>query len=251
MLLKIHAKRNATIALAGLWLALAGGCAKMTIAPTRASIPDSIPESITKLITREEPVVVPNQVAAVWTNAVLEKEGSRATRGFGGVLTFYAENRKRAGRVDGTVTVYAYDNVDGQENPTPTRKYVFKPEHLAKHYDGEQPAGPSYHVWIPWDEAGNPQRNIDLIVRFDPTEGKPVFGKSTHAVLPGPAATQERVWTRRTIEPSIRTCSAEAPCSGAPQQTKHFGGVAPPDPNAPPQPQRIQTTTFTVPPRGT
>lgn len=223
----IKTRKTLLAASACVWLAVAGGCASFS----KPSLP--------QWITREEPVVAPKELAAVWTNAVLEREGARSTRGFGGVLTFYGDDQKRSVRVNGVLTIYAYEDSGDRDNPVPDRKYVFTAEQLAKHYDDKQPQGPSYHIWIPWDEVDGPQSEIDLIVRFDPVEGQSVLGKSTRAVLPGPIAAKQRVWTKQVVDPpAVRQASALMP--------RHQGRGA----EVAETPIQMQTTTLTLPRRG-
>ncbi|MBN1588102.1 MAG: hypothetical protein JW888_01155 [Pirellulales bacterium] len=167
-------------------------------------------------------MVAPNTVAAVWTNAVFEQEGSRATRGFGGRVSFYGSDQKNSVRVDGRLTVYAYDELSPKtEDAAPDRKYVFTREQLEKHY-GKGPTGPSYHIWIPWDAAGSVRREIALIVRFDPVEGKPVVGEPIHAVLQGPGEGRRRVSVSNTVPETIAAslrAAAEAPSSDDTEST--------------------------------
>jgi len=128
---------------------------------------------------------------------VVEKPTAPATRGFGGVVTFYGAEQNEPVRVNGNLTIYAYDDLAATgDDSTPDRKYVFTPEQLEKHY-GKGPAGSSYHVWIPWDEAGGPRQEVGLIVRFDPVDGKAILGKPTHAVLPGPKDERDRLFASR------------------------------------------------------
>jgi hypothetical protein len=173
---------------AGLCLCGLLGCATLT---TPAVAPLAAIPSLGDMLDREEPIAEPKGVAVVWTNAVLEKEASQPTRGFGGMVTFYGEDRKKPIRVDGQLTVYAYADMSAErEDPVPDRKYVFKPEQLAKHY-GVGPLGPSYSIWIPWDAAGGARKEIGLITRFDSTEGTTVMSKPTHNVLEGPIAARK------------------------------------------------------------
>jgi hypothetical protein len=182
-------RRTAIAALAAIWLATGVGCSSLT-APSVPSI-SSIP-SMGSMFEKEEPIVDPSGVAVVWTGALLEKEASLATRGFGGMLTFYGEDKKKPVRVDGQLTVYAYGNLSpDHDNSTPDRKYVFTAEQLKTHYS-EGALGPSYSVWIPWDGAGGPRQEIGLIARFDSVEGKTVMGKPTHNVLAGAKITKDR-----------------------------------------------------------
>ena len=166
------------------------GCATFT---TPAVAPLGSLPSVGDLIDREEPIAEPKGVAVVWTDAVFQKEASQPTRGFGGMVTFYGTDRKKPIRVDGQLTVYGYDDMSAdEEDPVPDRKYVFKPEQLAKHY-GEGPLGPSYSIWIPWDAAGGPRKAIGLIARFDSKEGTTVMSKPTHNVLEGAPAVKKPV----------------------------------------------------------
>ena len=184
--------RNTLVTMAGIWLSVVAGCASLD-APSIPEMPamPSLP-SVSKVFDREEPIAEPNTVAVVWTTAVMEKEASRPTRGFGGMVTFYGEDKKKPVRVDGQLTVYAYENLSHEhDDSTPDRKYIFKPEQLKKHY-GEGTVGPSYSIWIPWDEAGGPRQEIGLIVRFDSIEGKTVMGKPTHNVLAGAKIAKKR-----------------------------------------------------------
>jgi hypothetical protein len=214
------------------------GCTSLTTTSTTA-VP-SIP-SLEKLFEKEEPIVEPKGVAVVWTNAVFEKEGSRSTRGFGGMVTFYGEDRKKPVRVDGGLTIYAYENMArDEEDPIPDRKYVFKPEQLAKHYD-QGTLGPSYSIWIPWDAVGGPRKEIGLIARFDSVAGTTVMGRPTHNVLEGPAR-------RRTLQetsagkPSDRVTPFPSIEKARPFGVKESGESESAGP-------RMKTVTLTVPSR--
>ena len=106
------------------------GCATFT---TPAVAPLGSLPSVGDLLDREEPIAEPKGVAVVWTGAVFQKEASQPTRGFGGMVTFYGNDRKKPIRVDGQLTVYGYDDMSAdEEDPVPDRKYVFKPEQLGE-----------------------------------------------------------------------------------------------------------------------
>ena len=69
-------------------------------------------------------------------------------------------------KVDGTLTVYVFDETNRDPNNVrPDRKYVFTKEQFPSHYSKSK-FGHSYSVWIPWDEAGGEQKEISMIVRF-------------------------------------------------------------------------------------
>jgi len=218
-----------TAAMAGICLA-SGGCASF-LAPPAPSM-----ASVTKVFQKEEPIVAPNSVAVVWTTTTLEKATAPATRGFGGVVTFYGTDQSKPVRVSGELTVYAYDELSHKpDNAAPDRKYVFTKEQLEKHL-GNGPAGPAYHIWIPWDEIGGPRREVCLILRFDPADGKAVVDKPTHAVLPGSKDDRDRLWASRTSQPTCTTTTAAAPPVTSPGGGQR-AAAAP----------RMQTTTLTLP----
>ena len=98
---------------------------------------------------------------------------------------FYGTDRDRPIKVDGTLTVYAYD--DTGRDPTeciPDRKFVFKRSQFAGHYSKSQ-LGHSYSFWIPWDEVGGLQRKITLVCRFEGKGGGIVVSDLASQILPG------------------------------------------------------------------
>ena len=96
----------------------------------------------------EEPQA-PAKLVAIWTDARIQPPDRPATRGFGGRLTFFVPDRDPPVRVDGSLTVYAYEEQSLDEQETRAdRKYVFTPEQFANHY-GKTKLGHSYSIWIP------------------------------------------------------------------------------------------------------
>jgi hypothetical protein len=131
---------------------------------------------------------VPTRITAVWTDTVLHQPKQPAIRGFGGRLMFYVGKGEDPVRVDGALTVYAYDDTDksalDSESGTPTRKYVFPGQYLSKHYS-KSSLGHSYSFWLPWDKLGGPQRDVSLIARFETTAGHVATSPVAHQLLPG------------------------------------------------------------------
>jgi hypothetical protein len=223
-------RRCLTAIVAGLCLAGVAGCVSLRV------------PSMTQMLKRDEPVVCPRDVAVVWTTVVLSQQAKAGTRGFGGVVTFYADRDKRSVRVDGELTVYAYEESShATERPSPDRKYVFRREQLEKHY-GSGPTGPAYHIWIPWDEAGGPRREVSLVLRFDPaastddgkTPDRVVIARPSHVVLPGPTDARDRLEITR---------GAKAPEILAGPNLPQAQGCASAD-----APTRMETVTLDLPP---
>lgn len=131
------------------------------------------------------PPQMPSRLVSTWQDAVLTRVGQESQRGFGGRILFFNQTSEDPIRVDGQLVVYAYDENDRPAHEThPTRRYVFPPEQFARH-ESECKLGPSYSVWLPWDETGGEQKNISLIARFEPAGGSRVVGDQTRHLLPG------------------------------------------------------------------
>ena len=157
---------------------------------------------------------VPGRLVSTWTDTVLNKPGQKSQRGFGGRLVFF--DREEADEpvcVDGQLVVYAYDeaNVDPR-TARPTRRYIFPREQFARHY-GESSLGPSYSVWLPWDEVGGQRKNISLIARFEPHGGPLIAGEQTRHLLPGTpppeAAPRDELPSMRKIQLVQHSTTAE------------------------------------------
>jgi hypothetical protein len=134
---------------------------------------------------KEPEFLTPRQIVPVWSDTVLHQPGEPATRGFGGRIMFYGEDKHKAIRVDGTLVVYAWDDSKGSMERTPDRKYVFPSDKLQTHYS-ESRLGHSYSFWVPWDAAGGPLQHLTLISRFVSNDGTELTAAPAHVVLQGP-----------------------------------------------------------------
>lgn len=131
------------------------------------------------------PPEVPVRLVSTWADTVLQRTGKAPQRGFGGRLMFFRPGSEDPVRVDGQLVVYAYDETDREKHEThPTRKYVFPREEFALH-ESESQLGPSYSIWLPWDEVGGKVKQISLIAKFEPAGGTYVMGEQTKHLLPG------------------------------------------------------------------
>jgi len=178
----------------------------------------------------------PESLAAVWTETTLHQPGKPVVRGFGGKILFHGADQQQAVPVEGAVIVYAYDNDrPPKEDPAPDKKFVFPPDNLAKH-QSESNLGASYSFWLPWDNAGGPQRRISLLTRFEDKSGKIVMSQMAHVTLPGPVAlpVPERA---PPVLHGIQPASYEAPAT-APRQAA-----------APQNAPRLRSATIDVAPR--
>jgi len=198
----------------------------------------------------------PVKLAAMWTDTVLNSAGASSTRGFGGRLMFYASDDSKPVEVKGTLEVYAFDETDrDQENTRPDRKYVFTPEQFEKHHS-KSALGHSYSVWIPWDAAGGPQREVSLLVRFTPHKGPIVVGEASKQVLPGATATdlgqKKKSKTASEAGASTASASGEGGALGAVQPVSYDAALPGGMPLGGPSTgagsgRRMSTTTISLP----
>jgi hypothetical protein len=127
----------------------------------------------------------PTRLVTTWTEAVHNRTGETPKRGFGGRLAFFKSGSEDPVRVDGQLVIYAFD--ESGEDPyktEPTKRYIFPADQLAL-YEGDSKLGPSYNIWLPWDEAGGFERKVSLIARFEPKDGPIIVGEQTRHLLSG------------------------------------------------------------------
>jgi hypothetical protein len=214
-----------------LCLGLVAGCAMF-------DVPDKL-----DLSGPSEKFETPTKMTALWTDTVLVEAG---VVGFGGRVMFYGRGDEDPIKVDGELTVFAYDDTDNvKDGAVPARKYVFRAEEFSRHYS-ESKLGHSYSFWIPWDRVGGPQRQVSLIARFKSAKGGVVMSEMTRHLLPGaqPGATP-------SVQPLPAT-AATPPAVATVAQATHQTPVA----TAPIQPAAelpaaaaeagMQTTTITL-----
>jgi hypothetical protein len=128
---------------------------------------------------------VPSRMTDLWSDAVLYQQGMQGVRGFGGRIMFYHDESPSPIAVDGTLTVFAYDESKGEASfSAPDKKFVFLPDQLPQHYSKSE-LGHSYSFWLPWDEIGGPRCKICLIARFEPKKGQMITSQPCRKVLPG------------------------------------------------------------------
>jgi hypothetical protein len=189
---------------------------------------------------------VPSRLVATWADAVLNTAGEKPKRGFGGRLSFFKRDSDDPVRVEGQLVVYAFDETSRAAHETqPTRRYIFPLEEFARH-ESDSKLGPSYSFWLPWDDAGGPQRNISLIVRFEPKGGSVVMGEQTRHLLPGdtldgpsagPTLASERSAVVERVQLAAFNGDAATPSSSSPAS------------ETPEARQRMSTETIALPPR--
>jgi hypothetical protein len=156
---------------------------------------------------------VPSRMTDMWTFTVLHQPGERGVRGFGGRVMFYNNDSEKPIKVEGTLTVFAFDTAERDgEQAVPLRKFVFLPEQIEKHYSPSK-LGHSYSFWLPWDEVGGPEQQISLIARFESRGGALLVGSASRQSLTGakPGAAHREQATQGAVQPAAHLEVAETP----------------------------------------
>ncbi len=150
----------------------------------------------------------PMSMAAIWSDSVMAKPGQKDIKGFGGRFYFYDEENT-AIKADGELIVYGFDDsVKNRKEEKPDVKFVFKSDEFQSHYS-ESGLGPSYSVWLPWEEVGGVRKSITLIPMFKTEDGRLLKSGQSINVLPGKTpevqltATPERPYTVLGSSPAV------------------------------------------------
>ena len=177
--MKIQQKRT-TIAI----IAVAIGCSMTGCQSFQEKMPKVSKDSLTfwkkKEITDGSNA---QKMITLWSENVAYGAQFGAKRGLGGRIYFYDKDQKPA-KVEGELVVYAYDDDKDPDGTEPARKYVFSKEEFSQFYS-ESEFGPSYSVWLPWDDVGNPEQSISLVPIFKTESGNLIRGELSRSLLPG------------------------------------------------------------------
>ena len=144
----------------------------------------------------------PTRLTALWTPTVLNQTNLPGIRGFGGRVYFYDGKGNKPIRVDGTLTVFAFDDTETDHtHDRPSRKFIFPAENLSDKAS-ETKIGQSYSFWLPWDEVGGEGHEISLITRFESKSGTSITSNMTTHTLAGdsPADTHGHQAAHREVE---------------------------------------------------
>ncbi|MBN1853358.1 MAG: hypothetical protein JW829_11560 [Pirellulales bacterium] len=197
--------------------------------------------------SREKRADQPYRLACFWNDTILSKPGETPSRGFGGRIYFYDQDGDQPVQVEGQLVVYAFD--EANRLPTdnrPTRKYIFPAEQFAKHYS-KSDLGPSYSVWLPWDDADGEQKQVSLIARFEPKSGSVIVSQEARQRLPGtPPAFTSPIEDRPQLAAYQDTPSDPESMTSKPMGTESTlaGNSSDQQPK-----QSMTTSSITLPPR--
>ena len=129
----------------------------------------------------------PSKIVAIWSNTVFNRPGESPKRGLGGRIYFYDEEHRTV-PVDGTLSVYVYDDTDSMPGDRleqeASRAFHFDSEELKAKLDPTE-FGSSYSLWLPWDEVGGDRKQLGVIPVFTDAAGAIIAGEQSRQLLPG------------------------------------------------------------------
>ena len=175
----------------------------------------------------EEKPKIPDRLVCVWIDDVRYQPGKPAMRGFGGRLMFYSKGEEKPIKVDGSLSVYVFDDQD--DNPAesiPLKEFRTPQEVLPLHYS-KSDIGHSYSFFLDWDEVGGPQKVLTLIVRFKDATGKVVVSDAARQTLTGVQQTTGGTIINKTTKTlNVQDLTQEAQTNATqPQQQPATGAV--------------------------
>jgi len=164
-------------------------------------------DTVTSIVKKQEeyPITTPVKVVAFWKEATLENSNGHSIRGFAGRVYFF-DQKEQAVKVDGQLVVYGFDDSnESQQRETPDKKFIIERDGLASKYSVSD-VGPSYSIWLPWDEVGGLQKDIALVTMFKSADGAVVHGEASKNTLPGKQQPHiaERESLLKELQKSIR-----------------------------------------------
>ncbi len=227
-------------------LPMLAGCQTTLLHPA-AAFRDKLPWTAKSRDTPKN--LVPKQVVAIWSDALYEQPGRPSVRGFGGRVYFYnAQNETIP--VEGQLVIYAYDDSERSEREersrVPDRKFVFRPDQLESQYSPTD-LGPSYNIWLPWDEIGGYKRTVALLPVFTGLQGNVAVGNQSVSILPGksPPRTEVRRTGHFTTLGGERIAGPQDRPAGLSEISKGSAGTW--RYAAPSETTQMRTTTFGLP----
>lgn len=165
---------------------------------------------------------VPDRMMVIWTDTVLHQPQQPGVRGFGARIYFFKGNGTEPIEVDGGLAVYAF-NASGNAplSSKPERKFVFTADQFSK-FLSHTDMGPSYSIWVPWDQVGGASVQLSLVTRFEGRHGGVVISDPTVKLLPGVDA------PIAPVSSEIRQAGGQLPdlSSHGPETVTHAGHLA-------------------------
>lgn len=142
-----------------------------------------------KFGSEEIPVEAPKnpvvQVLAMWQPATGAGLDQKQTRGFAGQVFFVTRGSPTPAKVDGSVTVWVFDDQGTLEQQAKAiHKFEF-PAETWKVHAHKTMLGMSYSVFIPYTRPGRHHANCTLRVRYTPRDGTCLDSEMVNVELDG------------------------------------------------------------------
>lgn len=111
----------------------------------------------------------PAYVVPFWEPVIRQQNGI-SKHGYAARVYFYDQTQTKTLKVEGGIDVYCFEEKPGLFNNKPTKIVTFRPEDTPQFFS-ESELGPSYTIWVPWDESDSDAPEVSLFIKFRPVEG--------------------------------------------------------------------------------
>jgi len=163
---------------------LQSGCSSISTLKDRSDLASRQNQdgSGTRQVADDSPIGA-SSMAVIWKENTIKVPGKSSVRGFTGRVYFY-DSQDQLAKVDGDLSVYAYDDSDDYGGDVPDREYIFPADKIGEFYTPSE-LGHSYSVWLPWGPKDGLRKSITLIPLLKTNNGRLIEGAPTRLMLSG------------------------------------------------------------------
>ena len=164
---------------------LQSGCSSFSTLKDRNSLSDRTSQLGSKSARQDsaDNSTTASRMAVIWKENTIKVPGKPAVRGFAGRIYFY-DSKDQLAKVDGELSVYAYDDSDNYGGDVADREYIFPPDKIGEFYRPSE-LGHSYSIWLPWGPKEGLRKSVTLIPLFRTADQRVIEGTPTRLSLSG------------------------------------------------------------------
>lgn len=126
------------------------------------------------------------EILCLWEPSDGTNLEGQPTRGFAGQMFFFTRGRAESAKVNGTVTLYLFDDHGTpEEQARPAQQMEFTSDQW-NYFLTLPKVGPAYQLFLPYSRPGTYEATCAIRVRYTPADGgPPVFSRMATIALPG------------------------------------------------------------------
>jgi hypothetical protein len=174
--------------------------------PTRSGT--SVTKAVTHPFTKPDnvPTGSVNQIAVMWSDALLRQDNVPMTQGFVGKIYLFGGDGSQTITAPGKFMFCAYNDSKGRVEPgnehiKPDRVWEFRESELRSMLKKDL-VGWSYSFWLPYGPPDSSERLCSMIVVFTPEQGQKVISETSLVTLPAVGGGQSGVQMLSSAKPA-------------------------------------------------